>query len=121
MFDTLSTSIEHIRAGKLRALAVTSATRSEVLPDIPTVGEFVPDYEATGWQGIGVPKDTPAEIVDKLNKAVNTGLEDPRMKARLTDFGYEVVTSSPAEFGTFIAEYTEKWTKVLKFAGAKVD
>jgi tripartite-type tricarboxylate transporter receptor subunit TctC len=121
MFDTLSTSIEHIRADRLRALAVTSATRSEVLPDIPTVGDVVPGYEATGWQGIGAPKDTPAEIIDKLNKEVNACLADPEMKAKLADFGYTVFTSSPVEFGTFIAEYTEKWTRVLKFAGAKVD
>jgi tripartite-type tricarboxylate transporter receptor subunit TctC len=121
MFDTLSTSIEHIKAGKLRALAVTSATRSELLPDIPTLGEFVPGYEATGWQGIGAPKDTAAEIIDKLNKEVNAGLADPEMKAKLAGFGYTVFTSSPVEFATFIAEFTEKWAKVLKFTGAKVD
>jgi tripartite-type tricarboxylate transporter receptor subunit TctC len=120
MFDTLATSIEHIRAGKLRALAVTSATRSEVLPDIPTVGDFVPGYEATGWQGVGAPRDTPAEIIDKLNKEINAGLADPKMKARIADFGYTVFASSPADFATFIAAYTEKWAKVIKFSGAKI-
>jgi tripartite-type tricarboxylate transporter receptor subunit TctC len=120
MFDTLATSIEHIRAGKLRALAVTSATRSEVLPDVPTVGDFVPGYEGTGWQGLGAPRNTPAEIIDKLNKEINAGLADPRMKARIADLGGTVFASSPADFGTFIAAYTEKWAKVIKFAGAKV-
>jgi tripartite-type tricarboxylate transporter receptor subunit TctC len=120
MFDTLATSIEHIRAAKLRALAVTSATRSEVLPDIPPVGDFVPGYEGTGWQGVGAPRNTPPEIIDKLNKEINAGLADPRMKARIADFGYAVFASSPADFGTFIAAYTEKWAKVIKFSGAKV-
>jgi tripartite-type tricarboxylate transporter receptor subunit TctC len=120
MFDTLATSIEHIRAGKLRALAVTSATRSEVLPDIPTVGDFVPGYEGTGWQGVGAPMNTSAEIIDKLNKAINAGLADPQMKARIADLGYTVFASSPAEFSTFIAAYTEKWAKVIKFSGAKI-
>ena len=120
MFDTLATSIEHIKAGKLRALAVTSATRSDVLPDIPTVGDFVPGYEGTGWQGVGAPRNTPAEIIDKLNKDMNAGLADPRMKARITDFGYTVFASSPADFRTFIAAYTENWAKVIKFSGAKI-
>jgi tripartite-type tricarboxylate transporter receptor subunit TctC len=120
MFDTLATSIEHIRAAKLRALAVTSAMRSEVLPDIPPIGDFVPGYEGTGWQGVGAPRNTPPEIIDKLNKEINAGLADPRMKARIADFGYAVFASSPADFGTFIAAYTEKWAKVIKFSGAKV-
>jgi tripartite-type tricarboxylate transporter receptor subunit TctC len=120
VFDTLVTSIEHIRAGKLRALAVTAATRVEVLPDIPTVGEFVPGYEAVGWQGVGAPRTTPVEIIEKLNKEVNAGLADPRIKARIADLGYTVLASSPADFGRFIAAYTEKWAKVIKFAGAKV-
>jgi tripartite-type tricarboxylate transporter receptor subunit TctC len=120
MFDTLATSIEHIRAGKLRALAVTSATRAEVLPNIPTIGDFVPGYEGTGWQGIGAPRNTPTEIIDKLNREICAGLADPRMKARITDFGYTVFASSPADFGTFIAAYTEKWAKVIKFSGAKI-
>jgi tripartite-type tricarboxylate transporter receptor subunit TctC len=120
MFDTLATSIEHIRAKKLRALAVTSATRSDALPDIPTVGDFVPGYEGTGWQGVGAPRNTSAEIIAKLNREINAGLADPRMKARITDFGYTVFASSPADFGTFIAAYTEKWAKVIKFSGAKI-
>jgi tripartite-type tricarboxylate transporter receptor subunit TctC len=120
MFDTLITSIEHIRAGKLRPLAVTAATRVEVLPDIPTVGEFVPGYEAVGWQGVGAPRTTPVEIIDKLNKEINAGLADPRIKARITDLGYTVLASSPADFGRFITAYTEKWAKVIKFSGAKV-
>jgi tripartite-type tricarboxylate transporter receptor subunit TctC len=120
MFDTLATSIEHIKAGKLRALAVTSATRSEVLPDVPTVGDFVPGYEGTGWQGVGAPRNTPAEIIDKLNKEINAGLTNPRMKARIADFGYTVFASSPADFRTFIAVYTDKWAKVIKFSGAKI-
>ena len=121
MFDTFATSIEHIRAGKLRALAVTSATRAQVLPDVPTVGEFVQGYEGTGWQGIGAPRNTPAEIIDKLNNEINAGLADPRIKARIADLGGSVFASSPAEFGKFIATYTEKWAKVIKSAGAKAD
>jgi len=119
MFDTLATSIEHIRAGKLRALAVTSAVRSEVLPNTPTVGDFVPGYEGIGWQGVGAPRNTPAEIIDKLNKEINAGLDDPRMKARVADLGGTVFISSPADFGIFIATYTEKWAKVINFAGIK--
>jgi tripartite-type tricarboxylate transporter receptor subunit TctC len=118
-FDPLSTSIEHIRAGKLRALAVTSATRSELLPDVPTVGDFVPGYEGTAWQGLGAPRNTPAEIIDKLNKEINAGLADPRMKARIADLGGTVFVSSPADFGTFIAAYTEKWGKVIRAANIK--
>jgi tripartite-type tricarboxylate transporter receptor subunit TctC len=91
-----------------------------VLPDIPTVSDFVPGYEGTGWQGIGAPRNTPAEIIDKLNKEINAGLADPRMKARIADFGYTVFASSPADFSTFIAAYTEKWAKVIKFSGAKI-
>ena len=120
MFDTLATSIEHIRAGKLRALAVTGAVRSQVLPDTPTVGDFVPGYEGIGWQGVGAPRNTPAEIIDKLNKEINAGLGDPRIKARVADLGGTVFISSPADFGAFIAAYTEKWAKVIKFSGAKI-
>src|SRR5262245_28189061 len=120
MFDTLATSIEHIRSDKLRALAVTSATRLDVLPGIPTVGDFVPGYEGTGWQGVGAPRSTPAAVIEKLNREINAVLADPKMKARIVDFGYTVFASSPADFGTFIAAYTEKWAKVIKFSGAKV-
>ena len=120
MFDVVASSLPHIRAGKLRALAVTAATRLEVLPDIPTVGEFVPGYEAVGWQRVGAPRNTPVDIIDKLNKATNAGLADPRVNARITDLGYTVFASSPADFGRFIAAYTEKWAKVIKFSGAKV-
>jgi tripartite-type tricarboxylate transporter receptor subunit TctC len=121
MFATTVVSIEYIRAGRLRALAVTAATRSEALPGIPTVGEFVPGYEASGWFGIGAPKGTPAEIVDKLNKEINAGLADPKMKARLADLGGDVLALSPADFGKLIAEETEKWGKVVKFVGIKAD
>jgi tripartite-type tricarboxylate transporter receptor subunit TctC len=118
-FAGTAPSIEYIRAGRLRALAVTAATRSEALPDIPTVGEFVPDYESAGWHGIGAPKNTPAEIVEKLNKEINAGLADSKMKARLAELGATVVPGSPAEFGKLIADETEKWAKVIKFAGLK--
>ena len=119
MFGTMPASIEYIRAGKLRALAVTTATRSEALPDIPTVGEFVPGYEASAWYGIGAPKNTPAEIVDKLNKEINAGLADPKMKARLADLGGTVLAGSPADFGKLIADETEKWGKVIRAANIK--
>ena len=98
---------------------MTTATRSEVLPDIPTVGDFVPGYEASAWYGIGAPKNTPAEIVDKLNREINAGLADPKMKARFAELGGEALAGSPAEFGKFIADETEKWAKVVKFAGIK--
>src|SRR5215510_6022072 len=119
MFIVPIISIEHIRAGKLRALAVTTATRSDVLPDVPTVGEFVTGYEGGGWFGIGVPRNTPAEIIDKLNKEINAGLADPNMRARFAELGGGVVASSPAEFSRIIAEETERWGKVVKFSGAK--
>ena len=118
-FGFLPGSIEHIRAGKLRALAMTTATRLEVLPDVPTVGEFVPGYEATSWNGIGAPRNTPAEIVDKLNKEINAGLADAKIRARFASVGAIVDRSSVAEFGKFIADETEKWAKVIKFAGIK--
>jgi tripartite-type tricarboxylate transporter receptor subunit TctC len=121
MFAPTPTSIEHIRSGKLRALAVTSATRSDALPDIPTVGDFVPGYEASNWYGVGIPKNTPAEIIDKLNKEINAGLADPRMKARIADLGGTVFASSPADYGKLIADETEKWGKVVKFVGIKAD
>ncbi|MGC2435171.1 MAG: tripartite tricarboxylate transporter substrate-binding protein, partial [Pseudolabrys sp.] len=121
MFDNLPTSAEYIKTGKLRGLAVTSTIRSEVLPDLPTVSEFVPGYEASAWYGIGVPKDTPAEIIDKLNKAVNVILGDPTSKARFAELGASLLPGSPADFGKLVAEETEKWGKVVKFCGAKAD
>ncbi|HET9247526.1 MAG TPA: tripartite tricarboxylate transporter substrate binding protein [Xanthobacteraceae bacterium] len=121
VFNPVPESMEFIRAGKLRPLAVTTATRSEVLPDVPTVGDFVPGYEASALQGIAAPKDTPAQIVEKLNKEINVGLADSKLKARFTDLGATVFVVSPADFGKFIADETEKWAKVIKFAGAKAD
>jgi tripartite-type tricarboxylate transporter receptor subunit TctC len=112
-------SIEHIRSGKLRALAVTSATRWEGLPDIPTVGDFVPGYEASAWFGVGAPRNTPAEIVDGLNKEINAGLADPKLKARLAGLGGTVLAGSPADFGKLIADETEKWAEVIRAANIK--
>jgi tripartite-type tricarboxylate transporter receptor subunit TctC len=120
-FSTMSSSIEYVRAGKLRALAVTTPTRSPVLPDVPTVAEFVPGYESSYWTAVGAPKNTPAEIVDKLNKEINAALADPKMKARLLDLGGTPMPMTPADFGNLIAEETEKWAKVVKFSGAKPD
>src|SRR5262245_39122047 len=121
MFEPIGSSLEYIRTGKVRALAVTSTTRAEVLPDIPTVGEFVPGYEASGWQGVGAPRNTPVEIVNKLNEETNAALTDPKLKARIADLGGTVFASSPAEFRTFVGAYTEKWAKVIKIAGIKAD
>jgi tripartite-type tricarboxylate transporter receptor subunit TctC len=120
-FSTLPGSIEYIKAGKLRALAVTTTARWATLPDIPTVGEFVPGFETSLWFGVGVPKNTPAEIVNKLNKEINAGLADPKLKAQLADLGSAALMSSPAGYGKLIAEDTEKWGKVVRFSGAKVD
>jgi tripartite-type tricarboxylate transporter receptor subunit TctC len=120
-FPTTVASIGYIRAGRLRALAVTAATRSDALPDIPTVAESLPGYEASTFYGVGAPKGTPAEIVDKLNKEVNAALADPKMKARLADLGGVALPGSPAEFGKLIADETEKWAKVIKFAGIRAD
>jgi tripartite-type tricarboxylate transporter receptor subunit TctC len=121
MFDPIVSSIGYIREGKLRALAVTTATRLATLPDVPTVGEFVPGYEVAGWLGIGAPKDTPIEIIDKLNKAIGAGLADPNIKTRLADLGFLPTSMTPAEFGKFIADETDKWARVVKFAGVKLD
>ena len=121
MFDNVPTSIEFIRAGKLRALAVTTATRSEVLPDLPTVADFVPGYEASAWYGVGVPKGTPDDIIDKLNKEINAILAEPGAKARFANLGGTVLPGSPANFGKLVADETEKWGKVVKFSGAKPD
>jgi tripartite-type tricarboxylate transporter receptor subunit TctC len=121
MFASTVSSIEYIKTGRLRALAVTAATRSDELPDIPTVGEFVPGYEASAWFGVGAPKNTPAEIVDRLNKEINGGLADPKIKGRLADLGGTPLPGSPADFGKLIADETEKWGKVVKFVGIKAD
>jgi tripartite-type tricarboxylate transporter receptor subunit TctC len=121
MFDNMASSIEHIRAGRLRALAMTTATRSELLPDVPTVGEFVPGYEASALFGVGAPKNTPAEIVNKLNKEINAGLAEPKIKARLAELAAVVLPGSPADFRKLIADETEKWGKVVKAVGIKAD
>jgi tripartite-type tricarboxylate transporter receptor subunit TctC len=118
-FDNLPASIEQIRAGKLRALAVTTATRSEALPDVPALGEILPGYEASAWIGIGAPKNTPAEIIDKLNKEINAALADPKIKARFADLSGTVIAGSPADFGKLIADETEKWGKVIRAANIK--
>jgi tripartite-type tricarboxylate transporter receptor subunit TctC len=120
-FASVTSSIAYIEAGKLRALAVTGATRSDALPDIPTVAEFVPGYEANIWFGVGAPKATPAEIVDKLNREINAGLAQPKLSARLADIGGVLLSGSPAEFGKFLADETEKWGKVVRFTGIKAD
>jgi tripartite-type tricarboxylate transporter receptor subunit TctC len=121
LFDVMTSSIEYIKAGKLRALAVTTATRSEALPDIPTVGEFVPGYEASAWYGVGVAKNTPDDVVTRLNQEINLGLADPKMKARLAEMGGTVLPGSPADFGKLLADETEKWAKVIKTAGIKAE
>jgi tripartite-type tricarboxylate transporter receptor subunit TctC len=120
-FGTLSGSIEYIRTGKLRALAVTTATRSEMLPDVPTVGESVPGYEASTWSGVGAPKGTPIEIVDKLNNEINAALANPKFKARLADLGVTTLALTPADFGKLIADETEKWGKVIRSANIKAE
>jgi tripartite-type tricarboxylate transporter receptor subunit TctC len=121
MFPTLPSSVEYIKGGKLRALAVTAAARSAVLPEVPTVGEFLPGYEASDWFGVGAPKNTPADIVDKLNKEINAALADPRMKVRLADLGAVATPMNPADFGKFIVEYTDKWGKVIRAANIKAE
>jgi tripartite-type tricarboxylate transporter receptor subunit TctC len=121
IFAPVSESIQQIKAGKLRALAVTTAARLDVLPDVPTVADFVPGYEASGFGGIGAPKNTPAEIIDMLNKQLNAGLADSRIKARIVELGGTVLGGSPAAFGTIISDATEKWAKVIKFAGVKAE
>jgi tripartite-type tricarboxylate transporter receptor subunit TctC len=121
MFDNMASSIEYIRTGKTRVLAVTTAMRSEALPDIPTVSDFVPGYDASGWLGIGAPRNTPTEIVDKLNKEINAALADLKIKERFANLGATVLAGSPADFGKHIADETEKWAKVIKFAGIKAD
>jgi tripartite-type tricarboxylate transporter receptor subunit TctC len=121
MFDAVSSSIAYIRAGQVRALAVTTATRLEALPDLPTVGDFVPGYEASAWFGVCAPRKTPAEIVDRLNREINAALADPAMKAHLADLGGTPLPGSPADFGNLIVAETEKWAKVVKFSGTMAD
>ena len=120
-FGTTAASLEYVRTGKLRALAVTIERRLDALPDIPAVAEFVPGYEASGWFGVGAPRNTPVEIIDKLNKEIDAGVADPKMKARLVDLGGIALTGSPSDFGKLIVEETEKWGKVVKLSGAKLD
>jgi tripartite-type tricarboxylate transporter receptor subunit TctC len=120
-FASMPSSIEYIRAGKLRALAVTAATRLDELPDIPTVGEFLPGYEASLWYGIGAPRNTPVEVIDKLNETINAGLADLKLKARFTDLGGTVMMGSPADFAKLIADETEKWGKVIRAANIKAE
>ena len=119
IFDTLPTSLEYIRSGKLRALAVTTAKRLDTLPDIPSISEFLPGFEVSAWQGLCAPKNTPSEVVDRLNSEINAALADPKIKAQLEDLSLRVISGSPSDFGKFIAEDTEKWAKVVKFAGIK--
>jgi tripartite-type tricarboxylate transporter receptor subunit TctC len=118
MFDNMPSSIEHIRAGRLRPLAVTATTRVEALPDVPPLGDFVPGFETSAWAGIGAPKDTPAEIIDRLNGEINAALADPTIKARIAELGGQVLALSPGEYARRIAQETDKWGKVIKFAGA---
>ncbi|HKF11895.1 MAG TPA: tripartite tricarboxylate transporter substrate binding protein [Xanthobacteraceae bacterium] len=120
-FGTTASTLEYVTTGKLRALAVTIERRLDALPDIPAVAEFVPGYEASGWFGVGAPRNTPVEIIDKLNKEIDAGVADPKMKARLADLGGIALTGSPSDFGKLIVEETEKWAKVVKFSGAKLD
>jgi len=121
MFDNLPTSAEHIKAGKLRGLAVTSTDRTAVLPDLPTVADFLPGYEASAWYGLAAPKNTPGDIIDKINKATNAILADPKVQARFAELGASLLPGSAADFGKLLVDETEKWGKVVKFAGAKPD
>jgi tripartite-type tricarboxylate transporter receptor subunit TctC len=121
MFDNIPTCAEHVKSGKLRGLAVTSTTRSEVLPDLPVVADFLPGYEASAWYGISAPKNTPPEIIAKLNQAINEILADPKAKARFTELGAFLLPGSPTDFYKLLTTETDKWGKVVKFAGAKVD
>jgi tripartite-type tricarboxylate transporter receptor subunit TctC len=121
MFDSVVSSIEHIKAGRLRALAVTTAMRSEALPDVPTMSDFVPGFEASAWFGVGAPKETRAEVINKINDEINAGFADPKLKARLADLGGTPLLGSPADFGKLIVDETAKWAKVVKFAGIKVE
>jgi tripartite-type tricarboxylate transporter receptor subunit TctC len=121
IFDNMPGSIGYIRAGKLRPLAVTTATRSDPLPDVPALSEFMPGYEASAWYGVGAPRSTPAAVIDRLNREINAALADPAMRARLMDIGGAMLPGSPADLRQLIGEETEKWAKVVKFSGAKPD
>jgi tripartite-type tricarboxylate transporter receptor subunit TctC len=121
MFDTISSSIAHIQAGKLRALAVTSVTRSDLLPDVPTIAETVPGYELNAWFGAATPTGTPSEMIQKLNQEINAGLAEMRIRARFAELGAEPMPMTVAEFRKFVADETERWAKVVKFSGAKAD
>jgi tripartite-type tricarboxylate transporter receptor subunit TctC len=121
MFDPIAQALEYVRGGQLRALAISTTTRAEVLPDLPTVSEFVPGYASDTWYGVGAPKGTPSEIIQRLNREINAGLLDPKIKARLADLGGTVLAGSPADFGKLLAEETEKWGKVVKFSGINAD
>jgi tripartite-type tricarboxylate transporter receptor subunit TctC len=121
LFDPMPSSIGYLKGGQLRALGVTSVARSEALPEVATVAEFVPGYEASQWTGIGAPRNTPAAIIDKLNKEINAGLADPRLTARFADFGGTVLPGSPGDFGRLIAEDTEKWDRVIRAANIKAE
>ena len=121
IFGSMPGTIEYIRSGRLRPLAVTTATRSEALPDLPTVGDFVPGYEVSAFGGVGAPMHTPAEIIDKLNRAINAGLADPKLKARFADLGGIVLPGTPPDFGKLIADETEKWGRVIRTANIKAE
>jgi tripartite-type tricarboxylate transporter receptor subunit TctC len=121
MFDNVPTSIEYIRSGKIRPLAVTSVERVALFPDLPTVADYVPGYEASAWYGLGAPKGTPPEIVEKLNREVNAILADPAAKTRLAALGASLLPGTPADFGKLVADETEKWRKVIRFAGIKAE
>ena len=121
MFDNVPTSAEQIKAGKLRGLAVTSTARSQVLPDLPTVADFLPGYEASAWYGLGMPKNTPDEIIETVNKAMNAVLADPKSQARFAELGASLLPGAASDFGKLLADETDKWGKVVKFSGAKPD
>jgi tripartite-type tricarboxylate transporter receptor subunit TctC len=120
-FGTVSVSIDHIRGGRLRPLGVTSSTRLDVLPDVAPIGDFVPGYEASGWEVVGAPKDTPAEIVRRLNQEINSALADPTFRSRLADLGVEGFATTPGELAAFIGDYTHRWAKLIQAAGIKAE
>jgi len=121
LFGGLPAAVEHIRAGRLCALAVTTKDRSDALPDVPVIGDFLPGYEASAWYGVGAPRGTPVDIIDRLNKEINLGLAEPKIVARFSELGFTAVAGSPADFGKLIAFETEKWARVVKVSGAKAD